>query len=81
MRVALVGAEIEQSLGLRYTASALEQKRHQVEIIPFNINMYDGQSKREASGWVAQPRGPERGPVWVEMAFIEGRMEAKDHGE
>lgn len=36
MRVALVGAELEENLGLRYMASALEAKGHQVEIIPFN---------------------------------------------
>ena len=36
MKVALVGAELEENLGLRYIASALEYKEHQVEIVPFN---------------------------------------------
>jgi hypothetical protein len=36
MDVALVGAELEENLGLRYMAAALEAKRHRVEIIPFN---------------------------------------------
>ena len=36
MRVALVGAELEENLGLRYMAAALEQQGHEVEIIPFN---------------------------------------------
>ncbi len=36
MKVALVGAELEENLGLRYMASALERRSHQVEIIPFN---------------------------------------------
>ncbi len=36
MKVALVGAELEENLGLRYMVSALEQKGHKAEIIPFN---------------------------------------------
>lgn len=36
MKVALVGAELEENLGLRYIASALEHKGHKVEIVPFN---------------------------------------------
>jgi anaerobic magnesium-protoporphyrin IX monomethyl ester cyclase len=36
MDVALVGAELEENLGLRYMASALEAKGHRVEIVPFN---------------------------------------------
>jgi radical SAM family protein/B12 binding protein len=36
MRVALVGAELEENLGLRYMMSALEQHGHQAEIVPFN---------------------------------------------
>src|ERR1039457_3835160 len=35
MRVALVGAELEENLGLRYMASALERNGHQTEIVPF----------------------------------------------
>jgi anaerobic magnesium-protoporphyrin IX monomethyl ester cyclase len=36
MRVALIGAELEENLGLRYMASALEAQGHQAEIVPFN---------------------------------------------
>ncbi len=36
MKVALSGAELEENLGLRYMASALERRGHRVEIIPFN---------------------------------------------
>ena len=36
MKVALAGAELEENLGLRYMASALERQGHQVEIMPFN---------------------------------------------
>jgi methylmalonyl-CoA mutase cobalamin-binding subunit len=32
----LVGAELEENLGLRYMAAALEQAGHQAEIVPFN---------------------------------------------
>ena len=36
MNVALVGAELEENLGLRYIASSLEARGHQVTIVPFN---------------------------------------------
>jgi len=36
MNVALVGAELEENLGLRYIASSLEAHGHSVAIIPFN---------------------------------------------
>ena len=36
MKVALIGAELEENLGLRYIASSLENKGHQTAIIPFN---------------------------------------------
>ena len=35
MKVSLVGAELEENLGLRYMASALEGAGHQVDIVPF----------------------------------------------
>ena len=35
MNVSLVGAELEENLGLRYMASALEAAGHQVDIVPF----------------------------------------------
>jgi radical SAM superfamily enzyme YgiQ (UPF0313 family) len=40
MKVALIGTELEENLGLRYMASALEHKGHQVKIVPFN-SKYD----------------------------------------
>jgi anaerobic magnesium-protoporphyrin IX monomethyl ester cyclase len=36
MKIALVGAELEENLGLRYMAAVLEERGHQVELIPFN---------------------------------------------
>lgn len=36
MKVALIGAELEENLGLRYMAAALEQKGHEAGIIPYN---------------------------------------------
>ena len=36
MKIALIGAELEENLGLRYMASSLESRGHQVEIVPFN---------------------------------------------
>jgi anaerobic magnesium-protoporphyrin IX monomethyl ester cyclase len=36
VNVALIGAELEENLGLRYIASSLESKSHSVAIVPFN---------------------------------------------
>lgn len=36
MKVFLIGAKLEENLGLRYMASSLELKGHAAEIIPFN---------------------------------------------
>jgi anaerobic magnesium-protoporphyrin IX monomethyl ester cyclase len=36
MHVVLIGAELEENLGLRYMASALEQRGHTATIVPFN---------------------------------------------
>lgn len=36
MNVALIGAELEENLGIRYIASSLESRGHSVEIVPFN---------------------------------------------
>jgi anaerobic magnesium-protoporphyrin IX monomethyl ester cyclase len=38
MRVALVGAELEENLGLEYMAAALEQAGHEAKIISFNTD-------------------------------------------
>lgn len=36
MKISLVGAELEENLGLRYMASSLERDGHDVDIVPFN---------------------------------------------
>lgn len=36
MKIAFAGAELEENLGMRYMASSLESKGHEVKIIPFN---------------------------------------------
>lgn len=36
MKVALVGAELEENLGLRYIAASLEEKGYHVKLVPFN---------------------------------------------
>ncbi len=36
MKVVLIGAELEENLGLRYIASSLEVRGHSVAIVPFN---------------------------------------------
>jgi anaerobic magnesium-protoporphyrin IX monomethyl ester cyclase len=36
MKVALIGAELEENLGLRYIASSLESKGHRIAIVPLN---------------------------------------------
>jgi anaerobic magnesium-protoporphyrin IX monomethyl ester cyclase len=36
MKVSLIGAELEENLGLRYMTSALEERGHEVDIVPFN---------------------------------------------
>jgi hypothetical protein len=38
MKVALVGAELEENLGLEYMATALEQADHEAWITPFNTD-------------------------------------------
>lgn len=35
MRVSLIGAELEENLGLRYMAAALESAGHQTDVVPF----------------------------------------------
>lgn len=36
MNIALVGAELEENLGLRYIAAALEKAGHSITVVPFN---------------------------------------------
>ena len=37
MNIALIGAELEENLALRYIASSLEARNHAVDIVPFNF--------------------------------------------
>jgi anaerobic magnesium-protoporphyrin IX monomethyl ester cyclase len=36
MKVSLIGAELEENLGLRYMTSALGERGHEGDIVPFN---------------------------------------------
>jgi hypothetical protein len=47
MKISLVGAELEENLGLRYMAAALEQENNIVQIIPFNTRNDIPQAVRE----------------------------------
>jgi anaerobic magnesium-protoporphyrin IX monomethyl ester cyclase len=47
MKVALIGAELEENLGLRYIASSLEARGHNVAIIPFNSEQDTESAVRE----------------------------------
>lgn len=57
MKVALVGAELEENLGLRYMASALEPHGHQVEIVPFNTESDIAQVVRQILAFAPQLTG------------------------
>jgi len=48
LQVALVGAELEENLGLRYIASSLESRGHSVAIIPFNSEQDQESAVRQA---------------------------------
>jgi anaerobic magnesium-protoporphyrin IX monomethyl ester cyclase len=50
MKIALIGAELEENLGLRYMVSTLEQEGHQAVIFPFN-------EERETTSIVRQVMG------------------------
>jgi radical SAM superfamily enzyme YgiQ (UPF0313 family) len=60
-KVALIGAELEENIGLRYMASALEQRHHSVKILPFN-------SERDISHAVAQTKA--FGPQIVGLSMV-----------
>lgn len=57
MKVALVGAELEENLGLRYMVSALEHRGHQAEIIPFNSERDIPQTLRQVTAFDPQITG------------------------
>ncbi|MGO8985393.1 MAG: B12-binding domain-containing radical SAM protein [Candidatus Korobacteraceae bacterium] len=48
MKVALMGAELEENLGLRYIASSLESHGHSVAIVPFNSEQDQKSAVRQA---------------------------------
>ncbi len=62
MRVVLVGAELEENIGLRYMASALEANGHAADIVPFN-------SGHDAAGTVRQVLALGPGVVGLSMVF------------
>jgi radical SAM superfamily enzyme YgiQ (UPF0313 family) len=48
MKVVLIGAELEENLGLRYIASSLEVCGHSVAIVPFNSEQDQESAMRQA---------------------------------
>jgi methylmalonyl-CoA mutase cobalamin-binding subunit len=48
MRVVMLGAELEENIGLRYMASALEARGHAAEIVPFNNEREIPRAARQA---------------------------------
>jgi len=57
MNVALVGAELEENLGLRYIASSLEAQGHNVAIVPFNSEQDTESAVRETIAFQPQIAG------------------------
>ena len=57
MKVALIGAELEENLGLRYIASSLERHEHEVEIIPFNSQHDIPRAVKHITGFKPQITG------------------------
>jgi len=62
MHIALVGAELEENLGLRYIASSLESRGHTTSIVPYN-------SDQDASDAIAQILGCQPQIVGLSMIF------------
>ena len=54
MKVVLIGAELEENLGLRYIASSLEVCGHSVAIIPFNSEQDQESAVRQALAFEPQ---------------------------
>lgn len=57
MRIALIGAELEENLGLRYIASSLEARGHEVAIIAFNTEQDRESAVRETLAFDPQIAG------------------------
>jgi len=68
MNVALIGAELEENLGLRYIASSLEACGHQVDIVPFN-------SETDAESAVCQTLAFQPRIVGLSMVFTSRARE------
>lgn len=62
MRVVLVGAELEENLGLRYMASCLDAAGHTPEIVPFNFGS-------DAAATVRQALARDPGIIGLSMVF------------
>jgi radical SAM superfamily enzyme YgiQ (UPF0313 family) len=62
MNIALIGAELEENLALRYIASSLEASGHTVDIVPFN-------SEHDTEAAVRQTLAFEPGIVGLSMIF------------
>lgn len=57
LKIALVGAELEENLGLRYMTSALEREKHRVEIVPFNTEQDISQTVKQVIAFSPQVTG------------------------
>ena len=57
MKIALVGAELEENLGLRYMTSTLEREKHRVEIVPFNTEQDISQTVKQVISFSPQVTG------------------------
>jgi hypothetical protein len=57
MRVALIGPELEENLGLRYMAASLEQAGHAATIIPFNEEADTASVIGQVGSWAPQILG------------------------
>jgi radical SAM superfamily enzyme YgiQ (UPF0313 family) len=71
MKISLIGAELEENLGLRYMASALEVKGHQVNIISYN-------NQNDIPEAVKQVRETSPAIVGLSMVFTSRAMEFID---
>jgi len=54
LKIALVGAELKENLGLRYMTSALEREKHRVEIVPFNTEQDISQTVKQVIAFSPQ---------------------------
>lgn len=68
MKIALVGAELEENLGLRYMASSLETRGHEAEILAFN-------TEKDLAPVVEQVRGLDPDITGLSMVFTSRARE------